>query len=72
MADITELGKQHPTAAEVQGWVKGVRAIWARASGACPLLAYRDQQQRAYERELRALCQPYLADETAPQAVREA
>lgn len=69
LADIKELGKQQPKDAGVQGWAKGVRAIWTRASGACPLPAYRAAQQRAYERELLALCAPYLADETAPQAV---
>jgi transposase len=69
LADIKEVGQQYPKDARLQGWVKAVRAIWARASGACPLPAYRAAQQRAYEQELLALCQPYLADETAPQAV---
>jgi hypothetical protein len=70
LRDITEVCQKHPKAAGVQGWAKGVRAIWARASGACPLPAYRAAQQRAYEQELLALCAPYLGEnETAPQAV---
>jgi len=70
LADIKDLCKKHPKDAGVQGWAKGVRAIWERASGSCPLPAYREAQQRAYEQELVALCAPYLGEkETAPQAV---
>jgi hypothetical protein len=70
LADIKDLGKKHPKDAGVQGWAKGVRALWVRASGACPLPAYRAAQQRAYEQELLARCAPYLGErETAPQAV---
>ena len=68
--DIKALGTKPPTEAGVPGWAKGVRAIWARASGACPAPAYRAAQQRAYAQELLALCAPELgAGETAPQAV---
>jgi hypothetical protein len=70
LADIKDLCKKHPKDAGVQGWAKGVRAIWERARGACPLPAYRAAQQRADEQELLALCTPYLGEhETAPQAV---
>ena len=70
LRDIKELCTKHPKEAGVQGWAKGVRAIWARASGACPLPAYRAAQQRAYEQELLALCAPYLGEgEPVPQAV---
>jgi hypothetical protein len=70
LADIKDLCQQQPKDAGVQGRAAGVRAIWERASGACPLPAYRAARQRGYERELSALCAPYLGEqETAPQAV---
>lgn len=70
LAASKELGKQHPTDAGVQGWAKGGRARWERASGACPLPAYRDAQPQREAQEWRVLWAPYLGEqETAPQAV---
>jgi hypothetical protein len=69
LRDIHELRGQHPAAAGVQGWAAAVHALFGRATAACPLPAYREAHQRAYEQALLALCRPYLADETAPQAV---
>jgi transposase len=64
LRDIGDLCRQHPTDALLQGWATAVRALYHRASAACPPSGER-QQQRAFERELLALCQPYLADEAA-------
>lgn len=68
LRDIDELGRAHPKDAGLAGWAAAVRAVWQRAHGACPLPAHRERQQRAYERELLALCTPSLTDERAPQA----
>ncbi len=68
LRDIDDLCRAHPKDAPLAGWATAVRAVWARARGACPLPAARERQQRAYEQELLALCQPSLTDETAPQA----
>ena len=70
LAASKEPGKQHPTDAGVQGWAKGGRARWERASGAGPLPAYRDAQPQREAQEWRVLWAPYLGEqETAPQAV---
>jgi hypothetical protein len=69
LRDIHDLTTQHPTEAGVQGWAKAVSALYQRAVAARPTPAERVPQQRAFEREVLTLCQPYLADETAPQAV---
>ena len=63
LTDIKDWCKKHPKDVGVQGWAMVVRAIWARASEACPLPAYRVAHQRAYEQELRAVCAPYLGEE---------
>ncbi|MCC6629277.1 MAG: transposase [Chloroflexi bacterium] len=70
LRDIDDLCRAHPKDVGLAGWAAAVRAVWARARGACPLPAAREHQQRAFERELLALCQPYLAaEEQPPQAV---
>jgi transposase len=68
LRDIHDLTEQHPTDAGVQGWAAAVRDLYGRATAAAPAPGQRAHQQRAYERELLALCQPYLADPAAPQA----
>jgi transposase len=68
LRDIHELRLQHATDAGVQGWAAAVHALFARATVSCPLPPHREARQRAYEQELLALCRPYLADGSAPQA----
>jgi hypothetical protein len=69
LRDIDDLCRQHPEDAAPAGWAAAVRALYRRASGSCALASgERERQQRAYERELLALCPPYLADEAARQA----
>jgi transposase len=68
LRDIHELRVAHAAEAGVVGWATAVHALYERATASCPLPADRERQRRAYERELLALCQPYLADAAAPQA----
>jgi hypothetical protein len=68
LRDIHDLRAAQPADAGVAGWAAAVHALYVRATASCPLPAHRERQRRAYEQELLALCQPYLADEAAPQA----
>ena len=68
LRDIHDLAEQHPQDAGVRGWATAVHALYARATSAEHAPEHRRRQQRAYEQEALALCQPWLADPAPPQA----
>jgi len=70
LRDIHDLRVAHPRDAGVQGWAEAVHQRYLRArQDPATEPAARVVAQRAYARELRALCQPYEKDPTAPQGV---
>jgi transposase len=69
LRDIHGLREQHPTDQVLGAWAAGAHELYTRAKAyRGTTVQERRQAQRAFERELLALCQPSLADETAPQA----
>lgn len=67
--DIRELERQHPDDARLASWGSDVAAIYRDATG----FTHPDERTRMAHRRrlgerLRAVCQPFLTDETAPQA----
>jgi transposase len=68
LRDIHDLTVLYPDDAGVQAWALEVGAVYRRAV-ACPGTTARERQwaRRCYEQSLLGLCQPYLADATAPQ-----
>jgi transposase len=69
LRDIHDLREQHPSDQGLGGWAAGVHDLYARAKAYRGATAQgRRQAQRAGERELLALCQPFLAGGAAPQA----
>ncbi|MEX1158827.1 MAG: IS66 family transposase [Thermomicrobiales bacterium] len=68
--DLRELERQHPNDAALAGWVNDVAAIDRDATGfSHPDERTRMAQRRALAERLLAVGQPFLTDETAPQAV---
>lgn len=68
LRDVHELKERHPDDARLAEWATQVRGVYSRATrfaGLSP--AERQRAQHAFERELRALCRPFLADGSAPQ-----
>lgn len=67
--DMRELERQHPDDAGLVAWVGEVAAIYRDATGfSHPDERTRMAQRRLLGERLRAACQPFLSDETAPQA----
>lgn len=67
--DLRELERQHPTAARLADWVSAVAAIYRDAVGfRHPEERTRMRERRELGARLRAVCGPFLTDETAPQA----
>lgn len=67
LRDIHDLTVAHPDEAGVQGWATAVHDVFTRAQAvAMPDPRSRRQAQHTAERELLALCRPYL-DGTHPQ-----
>jgi transposase len=68
--DIHELERQHPADERLTTWIGAVAAIYRDATGRVhPDERARMAQCRALQSRLQAACQPFLADETAPQAL---
>jgi hypothetical protein len=68
LRDVHDLAAAHPKEAGVAGWADAVHKLYQRARAfADPDPRARTRAQRGFERELRALCAPYLEGE-APQA----
>ncbi len=68
LRDVHDLRERHPADEGLRDWAAGVHDVYARAKaypGTAP--QERGRAQHAFERELLALCQPYLADQAAPQ-----
>lgn len=67
--DIRELERQYPDDARLAAWVNAVAAIYRDATGfSHPDERTRMAQRRGLMARLDAVCQPFLRDETAPQA----
>jgi hypothetical protein len=66
---IDDRRREPPQDPGLAGRAEAVRAVWARASGACPPPAERGRRRRARGRELVAPWQPSLADGAARRAV---
>lgn len=67
--DIRELERQQPDDAGLARWISDVAAIYRDATGfSHPDERTRMAQRRALTARLRAVCQPFLTDEMAPQA----
>ena len=67
--DIRELERQYPADTGLAGWISDVAAIYRDATG----FSHSDErtrmaQRRWLEARLRSVCQPFLTDDTAPQA----
>jgi transposase len=61
LRDVHDLVTAHPRDGGVRGWAEAVHALFTRARGlADPDPAARHRAARAFERELAALCAPYL------------
>jgi transposase len=68
LRDIHELTGRHPDDALLQGWATQVHGVYSRAQRvASARPGGRQRAQHAFERELLALCQPFLGQATAPQ-----
>ena len=68
LRDIQALTLLFPEDAAVQAWALEVHALYARAKAdRSPTPRARQSTRRCLERELAALCEPALADPTAPQ-----
>ncbi|HEX2157282.1 MAG TPA: IS66 family transposase [Actinomycetes bacterium] len=68
LREVHDLTTAHPQAAGMRGWADAVVQLYQRARAfADPEPATRRRAQRGFERELRALCVPYL-DTTRPPA----
>lgn len=68
--DMRELIRQHPADERLAAWVAAVALIYRDATAFThPDERTRMAQRRRLRERLAAVCQPYLADETAPQAV---
>lgn len=68
--DIHDLERQHPDDVELARWVAEVVAIYRDATGfSHPQERARMAHRRVVLERLQQVCQPFLADETAPQAV---
>ena len=68
LRDVHDLAIAHPQDAGVRGWADAVHQLYQRAGAVTsPDPAARHRAQRGCERELRALCLPYV-DGTAPSA----
>jgi transposase len=68
LRDAHELTAQHPTSPSVRGWARLVHDVYERACAfADPDPRARRRAQQGFERELLAVCRPYLDDEAAPQ-----
>jgi transposase len=67
--DMRELERQHPDDAGLTSWVNAVAAIYRDATGfSHPHERTRMAQRRVLQARLQQVCQPFLTDETAPQA----
>jgi hypothetical protein len=67
--DMRELERQHPADDGLSGWVNVVAAIYRDATGfSHPDERRRMAQRRVLQARLQQACQPFLTDETAPQA----
>ena len=70
LRDLHELPEQHPEDASVAAWAQAVHDLYREAKAfASPNAAERLAAQERFEERLLALCEPFLTDETAPQAV---
>jgi transposase len=68
LRDTHELKAQHPSDERLRQWAAQVHEIYTRAKRfRSPSPAERQRAQHAFERELWALCRPFLGDATAPQ-----
>jgi transposase len=68
LREIHDLTVLYPDDASVQAWALEVGAVYRRAVAfASPTARERHWARRCYEQSLRGLCEPYLADATAPQ-----
>jgi transposase len=68
LREIHELTVLYPDDASVQAWALEVGAVYRRAVAfESPTARERHWARRCYEQSLRGLCEPYLADPTAPQ-----
>jgi hypothetical protein len=65
LRDVHEVTGQYPQDAAVQGWATAVQAIFARAQAAPGDAATRQRARQTAERDLRAVCQPWL-EQRAP------
>lgn len=67
--DMRELERQHPDDAGLAGWVSDVAKIYGDATGfSHPDERTRMAQRRRLGERLQTACQPFLTDDTAPQA----
>jgi transposase len=76
LRDIHHLTRQHPADAALAAWATDVRAVYDDALAAAAGLtaqgaseAARRTERQALEERLWAVCEPFAADEDAPQAV---
>ena len=68
LRDIHDLTQQYPRSPSVRGWSTLVHDIYERATAfADPDPVARRRAQQTFERELLAVCQPYLDEPGAPQ-----
>jgi transposase len=68
--DLRELERQDPADEGLAGWVNDVAAIYRDATGfSHPDERTRMAQRRRLQERLQHVCQPFLTDATAPQAV---
>jgi transposase len=68
LREIHDLTVLYPDDASVQAWALEVGAVYRRAVAfASPTARERHWARRCYEQSLLGLCEPYLADATAPQ-----
>jgi hypothetical protein len=68
LRDIHDLSAQHPADAALRRWARRVHRVYARAQAyASPRERERVRAMRRFEAQLLRVCQPFLADDQAPQ-----